>query len=168
MPNHPTLTKDAYEKYVALSSEGKSIKSIAEELGVSVSTLARWRVDNPQLHDEVMRAQETGFELLADSLLTIDEEITDVQRAKLKSDNIKWILSKRHARRYGDRIDVNITETIDITAALDEAKRRVLQPICNPTEVIDVQVVDLIEDSSNKTPDTESVVLDLESKKESK
>ena len=67
-------------------------------------------------------AQEDGYDALADQLLTITNEESDHNKAKVKSDNIKWLLSKRKATVYGDKIEVNMNATIDIGAALAEAR----------------------------------------------
>lgn len=63
---------------------------------------------------------------MADGLMTVADEVQDVQRARLKSDNAKWLLAKRKPSVYGDKVDIHVTQTIDITGALSEAKKRAL------------------------------------------
>lgn len=75
------------------------------------------------------RARNEGLEHLADQLIKIDELHQDVQRARLKSDNYKWLLSKRKPAIYGDKIDINVNQTIDIGTALQEARQRALPKI---------------------------------------
>jgi len=52
-----------------------------------------------------------------------------IQRQRLRVDTCKWAASKLRPRVYGDRLDVRISATgqISITAALAEAQRRVIE-----------------------------------------
>ena len=48
----------------------------------------------------------------------------------------KWVASKLYAKRYGDRIDVAVTDTrISVMDALKEAKQRVLKDDSNVVDV---------------------------------
>jgi terminase small subunit-like protein len=98
-----------------------------------------------------------GLEQLADSLLTVADEYDDVQRGRLKSENIRWILSKRKPLTYGDRLEVNLTQTVDIGAALLEAKSRAALPASYPLQFIESKVIDIIEDKPLVKTDSQSV-----------
>ncbi len=43
-----------------------------------------------------------------------------VQRSKLRIETRKWVMSKLAARRYGDKIDVNVIATVEVSALSDE------------------------------------------------
>lgn len=124
---------------VKLVSEGKGYKQISEAIGIDIQTLAAWRVKYPSFDQEFTRAQETGFDVEADSLNEIAETETDVQRARLKCDNIKWRLARRAAHKYGDRIDVNVSGSVDLTAALTDARIRAQLPNSYPTDAIEAE-----------------------------
>lgn len=75
--------------------------------------------------------------MLADELLDIADTYEDVPRAKLKSDNIKWLISKRNRKDYGDKLDIDVTHSVDIRAALNEAESRIKDaplPLIDKTE----------------------------------
>ena len=61
---------------------------------------------------------------MADKLLTIHEECDDAKQASTLSSNIKWLLSRRSPKRYGDKIQVDIAQTVDIRGAMSDAKER--------------------------------------------
>ena len=42
-----------------------------------------------------------------------------VQRSKLRIDTRKWLMSKLAAQRYGDKIDVNVSATVEVGALSD-------------------------------------------------
>jgi hypothetical protein len=72
-----------------------------------------------------------------------DEEV-DPNRARLKVDLRRWVASKFNASLYGDKLDVNVNQTVDIGAALLEARRRA-------RDVIETESVNLLESKSNTT-----------------
>lgn len=106
---------------------------------------------------EYERARSEGLEVLADSLILIPEDVQDVQKAKLKSDNIKFLLSKRKPMTYGDRIDVNLTQTVDIGSALDAARSRILIPGRDSTVNAIPQAIDITRLATSRITDSESV-----------
>lgn len=61
---------------------------------------------------------------LADSLLTMDEDM-EIDRAVLRARNVQWYLARKNAKKYGDKLQVEVT-TVDLTQALNEAKSRVI------------------------------------------
>lgn len=145
------------QQVIDLMSEGVILSEIARTIGVTMATIQRWRLNDPAFDVECSRAQELGFEAQADSLHTIPDTYEDVQRGKLKSDNIRWVLSRRAAHKYGDRIAVDAkVETFDLNNVLREAKSRVLHPsfIAQlPTQ----QVIDLPQLPRTASTDTLSV-----------
>jgi hypothetical protein len=123
--NKRIATKEEKEKVVSMYSEGKQVSEIAREIGVSMDTLQKWKLEDPLFGSECSRAQELGFEVMADSLLSICETYEDVNQARLISDNTKWVLARRAASKYGDKITMDVNQTVDVSAALTEARNRI-------------------------------------------
>lgn len=138
-------------------AQGFLVNAVCEEVGIGFSTLMQWREKYPKFQEAYTRAELVGFDVLAEQLLSItDDAAADVQRQRLKSDNIKWFLGKRAPKTYGDRIDVNVTQTIDLGQALQDARQRALRPVCDQLEHDDSQVVDFIELKASDPHDTQS------------
>jgi len=97
---------------------------MAAELGCSVSHINATRVADGRFEADFARARSQGLELLADDLVTADADQPDVARAKLKSENVRWLLSRRLPHQYGDRLNVDLTGQIDLAAALKDAGKR--------------------------------------------
>lgn len=127
---------------IKLALQGTHIKDIAEGIFVDVMFFWKARQNDPSFDNAFAQARQEGLELLADDLMTIaDDETKDVLRQRLKSDNYKWLLSKRNPKIYGDRIDLNVNQTVDIGAALKEAKERTA-PRLNESEPTPILITD--------------------------
>ena len=97
-----------------------------------------------------VEADQRGSDAMADALINIDNHRvhgqSDPKMAKVISDNIKWVLSKRKPKEFGDRVQVDHSVTVDvaITTALDAARKRV--PALGNSEVLDAEFVEIDED----------------------
>lgn len=106
------------------AAQGKTLNEIAELAGVSFGTWCAMLRENNALAQSYASAREIGHDVLADQLLKIPLEQEDVNRARLLSDNIKWVLARRASGKYGDKLSVDISGTVDLTAIMaDSAKR---------------------------------------------
>jgi hypothetical protein len=114
---------------------------------------------NPQLSDAYARAVRTRAEIMVDEILTISDHDPDWGRAKLRVDTRKWIASKLNPRVYGDRLDVNVNQTIDIGSALTEARQRA---VGGSTELIDI-TPQLIDGATGSKPVDSEEAIEIES-----
>lgn len=122
-----------FERAYEVASEGKiTYKAIAEALNCSQRRLRVLRQQHPDFDRTLLQAREDGFFALADSVLTIFEDNPgkSEHEIKIRSENIKWYLGKLFARVFGDKIDINVTERIDIKVAIAESRGRLR--IVNP------------------------------------
>lgn len=109
---------------------GLSRTQACDNVGISIPTFEKYVTSQSFLVDALNDAEQRGYDALADALLVIDRHAvyghSDPKMAKIISDNIKWLLSKRDNKRFGDRvaIDVNVTADKAITDALERAKAR--------------------------------------------
>ena len=118
------LTQEQADIAIDLAHKGRTIRSIADEICVELSSFAKYRRDNLLFQELFNIARQDGLEVLADDLIDIADNTPDVQKARLKSDNYKWLLSKRKSHIYGDRLDVTLIQKVDIMGALSAAKNR--------------------------------------------
>lgn len=150
----PVYTEEQLQLAVELAVKGETIKRIIDEalLGSEYSFWL-YRQHYPDFNNAFEQARQEGLEPTADALTTIADEYVDVQRARLKSDNLKWLLSKRKPEIYGDKVDIHVSQTIDISSALNEARSRAALPV-NDQKVIDIGVKQI--EGSKKTNAGES------------
>lgn len=71
------------------------------------STVFRWLSKHETFRDQYTRASEDRAAALAEDILEIADEGNeeDVQRAKLRIDTRKWLMSKMAPKRYSDKVD---------------------------------------------------------------
>jgi hypothetical protein len=133
----PEYTQEQLDLAIELASNGKPLKDIIGQICSSEYEFWMYRQHNPNWANLFEHARQEGLEHIADGLITIADEMVDVQRARLKSDNAKWLLSKRKPSVYGDKVDIHVSQTIDIGSALAEARKRAL-PTAEDPQLIDV------------------------------
>jgi hypothetical protein len=84
------------------------------------------------------RAVEIKADMMADEVVHLADGDGDPAKVRNQMNARQWLASKLYAKRYGDRIDLNVTQTIDIGSTLAEARSRLL-PVRDQHNVIDVE-----------------------------
>lgn len=112
---------------VATTSQG--LQKICNKHGVSSSAFYVWIKDDKDLLDRYTRAREQQADLLADEIIEIADdgtndtktirgkdgseiEVEDTEwtnRSKLRVEARKWIAAKLKPKKYGDRLDHDVT-----------------------------------------------------------
>lgn len=114
-------------------SQGRTKTAACDASNISISTFDKYIAENGELKDLLTEAEQRGFDAMADALLQPHNHktygMTDPKMAKIMSDNIKWLLSKRAQKVYGDKLEVKHEITLDraVVDALSRAKDRALQ-----------------------------------------
>lgn len=127
-------------------SQGNTLTEACRQANIPVRTFNSYVDNDPELAAMYKEADILSSDAMADALINIDNHVvhghSDPKMAKVISDNIKWVLSKRRPKEYGDRVQVDHSVTVDvaITTALDAARRRL--PQIEKQEVVDAEVVE--------------------------
>lgn len=150
------LTAEQKQIAIGLASQGKTLAEIRDAIGISQQEFWEYRQENSDFAEAFARARQEGLEELADGLLTITEEEHDVQKARLRSENVRWLLSKRKPHVYGDRIDLNVNQTIDINAALFEARQRAALPMSYQRPTLEGEAIEIKGQIEGATADSQS------------
>jgi len=120
---------DPVQHVIAKVLDGLTLRKALNELQLSpqqFETILR--------HDKAAalayaRAAELRADLLADEVVEIADSDVDPAMARNRMTARQWLASKLHSKRYGDRIDLNVTQTLDIGGTLAEARARIALPI---------------------------------------
>lgn len=91
----------------------------------SFSTIKAWLAQDSEFSAQYARAREGQADTLADELVEIADEEPDPQRARVRIDARKWYASKLQPKKYGDKLDMNVTATTDFAQRLIRARERV-------------------------------------------
>lgn len=96
-------------------------------------TFMGWLMRDPERKRLLIEAQEVGsFGMYADTFSIVDGTDPtapgeDIARSRLRFEQRKWALGVTDRKRYGERKELDINQTIDIRGAIADAKRRVIE-----------------------------------------
>ena len=123
---HKKVSKEVFEDIIKGISEGKTLRSLFSELSVHPMDLATYLSEVPDAQEKYDKARVINTETLAEDVISIADTEIDPARARNMIEARKWYASKLHPSKYGERIDINITKTVDIGSALIEARSRAI------------------------------------------
>ena len=124
---------------------GLSMRQSCIKAGIGASTWIDWVTADRELNERYARAREGLLDAMVDQILTLadapvpllDNGATDpglVRQRQLQIDARRWILSKLAPNKYGDRLDVSVTDNrISITGALAAAQSRLVDDVIDVT-----------------------------------
>ncbi len=112
------------QKVIEMMYSACTLKDALANCGVSSNMFYLTLETHPILHSLYERAQKYRGEIFADEIIKIADEEVDAQKARNRIDARKWYASKMQPQKYGERIDLNVNQTVDIGAALSEARSR--------------------------------------------
>ena len=122
-------------------SEGLSLRKACLRTGLDPARFLRAVDADPDLAKHYARARQALLDKMADEILeladapvpVLDNGATDnalVRQRQLQVDTRKWFLSKLAPKVYGDRLDVQVSDTrISISGALAAAQSRLVDVV---------------------------------------
>lgn len=122
-------------KVCELVAEGQSLRAACEAVGVKNPTFLLWCDKDAALAEQYARAREKGIDAEFERLQEAVEEPPErgpsggvdagwVAWKRLQVDTKKWALSKKAPKKYGDKIDHNVSGTLSFS----KITRQVVDP----------------------------------------
>ena len=111
--------------------EGRPIKELCDKLGISINHYYWAASIDPQFDKNVQQARVYWAHQLVDELMHCTDgadTIALTQKARVWSDNAKWVASKMNPAKYGDNLNINVTH-LDLSSVLLAAENRVMSVI---------------------------------------
>lgn len=120
-------TPDREDALLELIADGMSLVKACKEVDVGISSVFRWLEADPVFRDKYAKAKEAQAEKFADEIVAIADETevssvvtpdgevnlkldaTAVARNRLRVDARKWVASKLLPKKYGDKIQQELT-----------------------------------------------------------
>jgi len=101
-------------------ANGESLRAICasdrDDWMPSIGTILRWVSEKPEFREQYARAREVQAETHADEIVTIadgvscaDPSAIDVARDRLRIDARKWVASKLLPKKYGDKLQQEVS-----------------------------------------------------------
>ncbi len=131
-------------KILEAYSSGKNLDQIEKKKGFpSRRSILRWRSQFPEFGAAYSEALDAYTDSIIEECISIAETELDPKRAKVKIDIRTWIASRINRVRWGDRLEINQTVTLDITPALKAAVAR-MKAVAEPVKTLDVPAVEVL------------------------
>ena len=113
-----------------LLASGESLRSIcaADDMPAQ-SSVFLWLQKHSEFSEQYARAREAQMELWAGQIVEIaDETNDDVQRARLRVDTRKWLMSKLAPKKYGDKVTNEHTGPDGGPVQIERIERAIIDP----------------------------------------
>ena len=142
-PRH-TYSREIADQICALVAEGHSLRKIVETPGMPCrQTVVYWLYDYPEFREKYEIARILQAEFWSHEILEIADDSTgdfiinehgdrvvdheNINRARLRVDTRKWLLSKLLPKKYGDRVQADVTVRQDVKALTDSEVLQIAQ-----------------------------------------
>lgn len=134
------ISQESKDLMIEHTANGLTIDKVCEAVGLSPRSFHRLCIRDPLFRKDLAEARAMFAHKAVETLRTIydtAETMTDVQKARGQSENIRWIASKLAPDVYGDRLQVDVKHTIDLTRVLEAASNRLSEALgaANPIDV---------------------------------
>lgn len=137
------ITLPAAERALALVADGMSLTRALDVVGLTWGKFSRQCDVDDQLASSYARATRLRADRHAEEVVDIADTEVNPQVARNRMDARRWFASKMNPSKFSDRIDINVTQTVDLNAAMAAADAR-LRPVSDQHS----DVTDLVADES--------------------
>ena len=151
----------AIESVIEQVLDGKPLREAIAYAGIGITTFNKWLQSDKEAATSYVRATELRADLLADEALHLADGDGDPAKVRNQMTIRQWLAGKLNGKKYGERIDLNVTQTLDISATLIEARARLVLPPRDQQTIEDAQVVDSITHSHPRALDNQSIADDV-------
>lgn len=161
----PETRKEKLETVFALLLDDISLRDAVKSVGVTLKTFHEWIGKDREAGVRYAQALELRADLLVDDAKALADGDGDPAKVRNQVEIRKWMATKQNSKRYGERIDLNVAQTIDISSTLLEARAR-LRPVSYLQDISDAQPREFIGVSEHGAHDKQSLPVHLDVPKE--
>lgn len=131
------------QELAALYAAGHTFEDIAEFMAwaPAAATVRKWRREQPDFAKMLADVEADRADALADQTLAIADNTFDPTLANARIKARQWLASKLNRAKYGEKVEVAHTHTLDLGKLLAEAEARLVTsaaPIPTTPAIIDV------------------------------
>ena len=124
---------------IGLILDGLSLRDALKKVGVKPFDFAETMRQDKAHAMAYARAVEIKADLMANEIVALADGDNDPAKVRNQMQARQWLASKLYAKRYGERIDLNVQQTIDVSSTLAEARARLL-PIRDQSNIVDAEI----------------------------
>ena len=142
------------ERVITEIQTGRSLRQVCGDEGMpNFRTVQRWIVSDGSFAVRYARARTAQADTLFDRMEAVEEAVSagtmDSHAARVVLDSMRWRASKLAPKVYGDRLDVQVSDTrISISGALAAANARLVD-VVDVTPRINASTVQTMQDQDD-------------------
>jgi hypothetical protein len=145
--NNMAMTPELFEDICTMiESSSIGIPHLCKQVGIGSDTFYKYMRETLDAQKRYARAKEIQCEYLADEILEIADDATNdfmtvvkgdeeyerenkevTNRSRLRVDSRKWLLSKLVPKKFGDKVDIEHSGSIDFASIIEQARNRINQ-----------------------------------------
>ncbi len=139
------------ERVITEIQTGRSLRQVCGDEGMpNFRTVQRWIVSDGSFAVRYARARTAQADTLFDRMEAVEEAVSagtmDSHAARVVLDSMRWRASKLAPKVYGDRLDVQVSDSrISISGALAAAQARLVD-VVDVTPRISASIVQAVHD----------------------
>jgi len=139
------------ERVITEIQTGRSLRQVCGDEGMpNFRTVQRWIVSDGSFAVKYARARTAQADTLFDRMEAVEEAVSagtmDSHAARVVLDSMRWRASKLAPKVYGDRLDVQVSDTrISISGALAAAQARLVD-VVDVTPRLSASIVQTVHD----------------------
>lgn len=152
------LTPDIFEAILLDISAGETTTNSVATHGINERTFRRRMAADPILADRLAHARKRHVERYAEDLITLADSNEDPAKVRNQINVRQWLLERMLRNAYGAKLDVTVTERIELGGALIDARKRGrLLPVCDQQMPALAQVTEYTDVTPIEPSDKQSV-----------
>lgn len=150
------MTPEMFREIVAAVAEGERVKPLLQARKIQPIDFYAYLDESPENSQLYARASQAKSEIYAEDAVEIADTDDNPARARNRIDIRKWWAGKNNSK-YNDKVEISVSGSIDLTAAIAEAQGRLGAPVVPSLAASNTQVIDITPEPEAKAPDIKSV-----------
>lgn len=125
------FTPELVEAICSRLEQGEALALVCrDEVMPGLRTFLRWADEKEEVgtaYTLALRARAEFFEAEHTRIAETAQDKDSAAAARVQLAALEWRMSKLAPKRYGDRLDLNVDHSFDLSAVLDKGRQRVLE-----------------------------------------
>ncbi len=151
-----TYSEDIAAELCRRHAAGETLTSLCKLAEFpDLNTVYDWKEINESFREMIYRAQEKHADSLIGQTIDIVDTDHDPQRARNRVAARQWLAGKINRDKWGERMDIKQTLTVNVVGAIGEAMERV-RSMSDQSKIIEAQAIEITEQKPIESTDYKS------------
>ena len=122
----PSVIQSDVDSICKLVAQGKTLRQVAAETGLSEGTILRRVSREPEHVEQYTRAREAAADIFETDIIEAAQSVTadSATADRVKIDALKWVAARRAPKKYGDKMAIEATVELSLADRMAKARER--------------------------------------------